>query len=104
MLSLANAMSEDEVREFDERIKRFLKTADDVAYVVEPKLDGLAIELVYEAGRFILGSTRGDGFIGEDVTRNLKTIKAIPLLLVQHGSDFCSAAYRGARRSHHEYT
>ncbi len=85
MLSLSNAMSEDEVREFDERVKRFLKTAADVAYVVEPKLDGLAVELVYEAGRFVLGSTRGDGFTGEDVTLNLKTIKALPLLLVQHG-------------------
>ena len=103
MLSLSNAMSEDEVREFDERVKRFLKTDADVEYVVEPKLDGLAVEIIYEDGRFILGSTRGDGFTGEDITLNLKTIKALPLLLVQNGRSFGSPPYRGARRGDHEY-
>jgi DNA ligase (NAD+) len=90
MLSLANAMSSEELREFDERVKRELKkrlnkdfTAID--YIVEPKLDGLAVELIYEDGRFILGSTRGDGYTGEDVTQNLKTIRAIPLVLSRHG-------------------
>jgi len=92
MLSLSNAMSLEEVLEFDERVKReLLKNKLDTALteidcVVEPKLDGLAVELVYENGRFILGSTRGDGFTGEDITQNLKTIRAIPLLLVKHWS------------------
>lgn len=81
MLSLSNAMSAEEVLEFDERVKKFLKSGEEIDYVVEPKLDGLAVELIYEAGRFILGSTRGDGYIGEDITQNLKTIKAIPLVL-----------------------
>jgi DNA ligase (NAD+) len=81
MLSLSNAMSLEEVLEFDERVKKFFKSKEEIDYVVEPKLDGLAVELIYEAGRFILGSTRGDGFTGEDITRNLKTIKAIPLVL-----------------------
>ncbi len=80
MLSLANAMAEDEVREFEGRIRRILELKDDadVGYVAEPKLDGLAIELVYEDGRLVVGSTRGDGTTGEDVTVNLKTIKSVP--------------------------
>jgi DNA ligase (NAD+) len=80
MLSLANAMDEDEVREFEGRIRRILELADDaeVTYVAEPKLDGLAIELVYEDGRLVVGSTRGDGTTGEDVTVNLRTIKTVP--------------------------
>ncbi|MCD6334059.1 MAG: NAD-dependent DNA ligase LigA [Candidatus Latescibacteria bacterium] len=81
MLSLENAFSEEEVREFDARVKRLLGTEEDVAYVAEPKFDGLAVEMVYEQGRFVLGSTRGDGFVGEDVTRNLRTIRSIPLVL-----------------------
>ena len=86
MLSLSNAMSQEEVIEFDERVKKILKSKDEVDYVVEPKLDGLAVELIYEAGRFILGSTRGDGYTGEDIAQNLKTIKAIPLVLNKRGS------------------
>ena len=80
MLSLANAMSEDEVREFDARVRRLLEIDGDggVTYVAEPKLDGLAIELVYEDGRLVVGSTRGDGTTGEDVTPNLETIKSVP--------------------------
>ena len=81
MLSLANAMDENEIDEFDKRIKKILKINDDIEYIAEPKLDGLAVELVYEKGKFIHGSTRGDGNIGEDITRNLKTIKEIPLLI-----------------------
>mgnify|MGYP005843898145 CR=1 FL=1 len=83
MLSLSNAFSEDEVREFDGRAKRFLgvEPAVELEYVVEPKYDGLAVELVYEDGLLQVGATRGDGEVGEDVTLNLKTIKAIPLLL-----------------------
>jgi len=76
MLSLANAMSDEELAEFDERIHRLLALPPETAvgYVCEPKLDGLAVELVYEAGRLALGSTRGDGAIGEDLTANLRTL------------------------------
>jgi len=81
MLSLANGMNEGEVREFDERLKRLLGTQEEIEYVVEPKIDGLAVELVYEAGRLTVGSTRGDGYTGEDVTQNLRTVKTIPLIL-----------------------
>ena len=81
MLSLANAMSAEEMREFDGRIKRMLKTEGDIEYVTEVKLDGLAVELVYEDGLFKVGSTRGDGTNGEDVTQNLRTIRSIPLRL-----------------------
>ncbi len=79
MLSLDNAFSHDEVREFDERVKRFLKTDKEIEYTVEPKYDGLAMELTYRKGLLIRASTRGDGYEGEDVTTNVKTIKAIPL-------------------------
>ncbi|MBI4849774.1 MAG: NAD-dependent DNA ligase LigA [Nitrospirae bacterium] len=79
MLSLDNAFSHDEVREFDERVKRFLKSDKDVEYTVEPKYDGLAMELTYRNGILIKASTRGDGVEGEDVTVNIKTIKAVPL-------------------------
>jgi DNA ligase (NAD+) len=87
MLSLANAMDAAEMNEFDQRIKRFLKNERDVEYVAEVKLDGLAIELVYEDGRLVAGSTRGDGVNGEDVTPNIRTIKSIPLRLLKpaHG-------------------
>jgi len=83
MLSLANAFDEAEARDFDKRVKKFLGTSDDVEYVTEPKLDGLAVELVYERGQFIVGSTRGDGVNGENITQNLRTIKTIPLQLIR---------------------
>ena len=79
MLSLANAFSDEEIREFDRRCRRFLGSDDPIRYVVEPKLDGLAVNLLYESGRLTVGSTRGDGTVGEDVTLNLRTIPAIPL-------------------------
>ena len=81
MMSLANAMNEDELKAFDDRLKKRLNKSDEIEYVIEPKLDGLAVELVYENGKFINGSTRGDGNTGEDITTNLKTIKGIPLVL-----------------------
>ena len=81
MMSLANAMSDDELKAFDERLKKILNSAEEIEYVIEPKLDGLAVELIYENGKFINGSTRGDGNTGEDITSNLKTIKGIPLIL-----------------------
>ena len=79
MLSLGNAFSEDEVREFDIRVRKVLKTDDEIEYTVEPKYDGLAIELYYSKGIFVNASTRGDGYEGEDVTQNIKTIRSIPL-------------------------
>ncbi len=85
MLSLANALSEEEIRAFDERIKRFLGTEEEISYVVEPKLDGIGVNLVYERGIFRWGATRGDGTIGEDITRNLKTIREIPLEMRRSG-------------------
>jgi DNA ligase (NAD+) len=83
MLSLENAFNEADIFDFDERIKRFLAIpfTERIDYVCEPKMDGLAVELVYENGEFTVGSTRGDGFVGEDVTQNLKTVKSIPLRL-----------------------
>jgi len=78
MLSLANAFSSEEMRDFDLRIRRLAKT-DKMDYVAEPKLDGLAVNLIYENGLFIRGATRGDGATGEDVTQNLKTIASLPL-------------------------
>ena len=80
MLSLDNAFNEEEMRRFDERIRKELGK-ENVAYIAEPKLDGLSVELVYENGIFTRGSTRGDGYNGEDVTENLKTIRAVPLRL-----------------------
>ena len=90
LLSLDSLMAEDEVREFDERVRKGLGLdeglfAEDVAYMAEPKFDGLSIELVYEDGVFARGSTRGDGETGEDVTENLRTIRAIPLRLREDG-------------------
>ncbi|RPI36885.1 MAG: NAD-dependent DNA ligase LigA, partial [Nitrospiraceae bacterium] len=80
MLSLGNAFSYDEVREFDKRTKRLLKNSDrEIEYTVEPKYDGLAIELSYRDGLLFRASTRGDGYVGEDVTHNIRTIKAVPL-------------------------
>ena len=79
MLSLDNAFSSDEVREFETRAKRFLKSDKEIEYTVEPKYDGLAMELTYRKGLFVRASTRGDGYEGEDVTLNVRTIKAIPL-------------------------
>ncbi len=80
MLSLANAMDNDELVAFNERLKKRLNEKI-LNYIAEPKLDGLGVELVYKNGIFTKGSTRGDGFIGEDITHNLKTIKSLPLTL-----------------------
>lgn len=84
MLSLGNAFSADDLREFDKKAKRALGMELDlpIAYVCELKLDGLAVSLTYENGVFVQGATRGDGATGEDITQNLRTIKALPLRLV----------------------
>jgi DNA ligase (NAD+) len=79
MLSLGNAFSEEEVTEFDERIKRQLGDKAEPDFVAEPKIDGVAVNLIYEKGVFRVGATRGDGFTGEDVTQNLRTIRTLPL-------------------------
>ncbi|MEA3417610.1 MAG: NAD-dependent DNA ligase LigA [Thermodesulfobacteriota bacterium] len=81
MLSLGNAFADSEIIDFDRRIKKILKTEDDILYTVEPKLDGLAVELVYEKGKLIVASTRGDGINGEVITSNVRTIRSAPLLL-----------------------
>ena len=81
MLSLANAMNKKELNAFYARIKKLLEPQNDLELVGEPKLDGLGVELVYENSFFVHGSTRGDGITGENITQNLKTIKAIPLYL-----------------------
>ena len=81
MLSLGNAFDEDEMTAFDKRIREKLEV-DSVEYVAETKLDGLAISILYEDGQFIRAATRGDGATGEDVTLNVKTIKSIPLTLL----------------------
>lgn len=78
MFSLGNAFSNEEIIEFDNRIKR-LAGVDNISYIAEPKLDGLAVNLIYENGIFKQGATRGDGTTGEDVTQNLKTISSLPL-------------------------
>src|ERR1700691_6439527 len=85
MMSLGNAMDAEEMREFDKRIKRLLKSDADIEYVAEIKLDGLGIELIYEDGRLTVGSTRGDGTNGENVTQNIRTIKSVPLRLQNPG-------------------
>ena len=81
MLSLGNAMNDDELIAFDERMKKGLGTDIDIVYISEPKIDGLGVELIYEHGTYISGSTRGDGFIGEDITQNLRTIRSLPIKL-----------------------
>src|SRR6267378_3792912 len=80
MLSLDNATSPDDLREFEARLHRALPGTP-LAYVCEPKIDGLGIALLYERGRFIRGATRGDGRVGEDITPNLRTIRSIPMVL-----------------------
>jgi DNA ligase (NAD+) len=80
MLSLESVMNTDDALEFDRRMKKGLG-GDDVSYVVEPKFDGLSVELVYEDGALARGATRGDGTVGEDITPNIRTIRAVPLRL-----------------------
>jgi DNA ligase (NAD+) len=83
MLSLENAFDEEEALAFDQRVRRFLKTDEEILYTAEPKMDGVAVELVYENGLLSQASTRGDGYTGELITLNIRTIKTIPLALVK---------------------
>jgi DNA ligase (NAD+) len=84
MLSLENATNEAEIREFDLRVKKILGMSQEqrIDYVCEPKMDGLAVELVYEEGGLAVASTRGDGITGEEVTANIRTVRSLPLRLV----------------------
>src|SRR5580700_10022826 len=84
MLSLGNAFDADELRAFDERVRKLAGGAA-VAYTCELKIDGLAVSLHYEQGALVRGGTRGDGTAGEEVTENLRTIRSIPLRLRGHG-------------------
>ncbi len=87
MLSLAKARDEDDLRAFDQHLKEILGSSADIEYVFEPKIDGLAVEIVYENGILTAGSTRGDGVTGENVTQNVKTIHAVPLKLFHQGNE-----------------
>jgi DNA ligase (NAD+) len=81
MLSLQNAFDLEGAVEFDERIKRFLGDTKEIEFVAEPKMDGLAVEIIFIDGRYSQASTRGDGYTGEDVTQNIKTVRSIPMRL-----------------------
>jgi DNA ligase (NAD+) len=93
MLSLENTYSEGEVREFDKRINKALDKS--VKYEVTLKVDGVAVSLHYRNGKFVLGATRGDGLSGDNITQNLKTIKAIPLQLLIHDRELMNIEVRG---------
>src|SRR5262245_49896568 len=81
MLSLDNAFTEEDVLNFDRRVRERLEDAQEIQYSAEPKLDGLAVSFRYEQGRLVQAATRGDGFRGEDVTHSVRTIKSLPLQL-----------------------
>lgn len=82
MLSLGNAFHEQDLHDFDRRVRQAI--GDDVEYICELKIDGLAVSLTYENGEFVRGATRGDGTVGEDITSNLKTVRSIPLRLKEN--------------------
>ncbi len=86
MLSLDNAFGPGDVEDFVRRIKTRLKAGEPIDFACEPKIDGVAVSLLYEEGRFVRGATRGDGSVGEDITQNVRTIDAIPLRLM--GDDY----------------
>jgi DNA ligase (NAD+) len=96
LLSLDNAFDEEEVRAWERRVRRLLGDGAGLRYTVEPKIDGLAVSLIYQNGRLVQGATRGNGFVGEDVTQNLRTIPAIPLRIPVVG-DEAPPAYLEAR-------
>jgi DNA ligase (NAD+) len=81
MLSLDNGFSDEDILEFDGRVKRNLDTLDEILYTAEPKMDGVAVELIYENGKLVTASTRGDGVTGELITDNVKTIQTVPLVM-----------------------
>ena len=81
MLSLDNGFKDEDILDFDRRVKRNLKIQGDIQYTAEPKMDGVAVELIYEDGRLTTASTRGDGLLGELITTNVKTIRSVPLIM-----------------------
>lgn len=85
MMSIDNAVDEQETREFDRRIKRFLKTEEEIEYVLQPKFDGVSASLTYIEGALLHGATRGDGKTGEEITANVKTVRSVPLALSGRG-------------------
>lgn len=96
MLSLDNTYNEKELEEFEQRVLRNLENKiDSIQWVIEQKIDGVAVSLEYENGKFIRGSTRGDGVVGDDITQNLKTIKSLPLELLNNGEKYSRLEVRG---------
>ena len=85
MLSLDNAFGDDDLTDFNRRLQDRLKSVDDIEYACEPKLDGIAVSLLYQDGVLVRGATRGDGATGEDITQNVRTIASIPLCLIGSG-------------------
>jgi DNA ligase (NAD+) len=85
MLSLDNAFNDENILEFDKRVRRNLDTRDKILYTAEPKMDGVAVELIYENGILVTASTRGDGLVGEGITNNVKTIQTVPLVMQTEG-------------------
>ena len=98
MLSLDNAFAEEDLVAFDRRVRERLEDVEQIEYSAEPKLDGLAISFRYESGRLVQAATRGDGLRGEDVTHNVRTIKAVPDSVLRGSA---AKAARSARRSVH---
>ncbi len=86
MLSLDNGFDDEDILDFDKRIKRYLDRPSEIIYTAEPKMDGVAVELVYVDGQLLTASTRGDGFTGEVITANVKTIGAVPILMRPSGA------------------
>ena len=86
MLSLDNAFNEDDMGDFNRRVSERINSSDDIEYACEPKLDGIAVSLLYENGLLVRGATRGDGSTGENITQNIRTVASIPLKLL--GSDY----------------
>jgi len=96
MLSLSNTYDQKELEDFEKRVFRHLKDeVDTIGWVVEQKIDGIAVSLEYENGNFVRGSTRGDGVIGDDITQNLKTIKSVPLKLFNKRKNYSKLDVRG---------
>lgn len=86
MLSLDNGFNDDDILEFDKRVSRNLGDTDNIIYTAEPKMDGVAVELIYENGKLVTAATRGDGQTGEMITANVKTIQTVPLVMQAHPS------------------
>ncbi len=95
MLSLDNTYNFNELRNFDKRVKTLLSVDIDIEYSVEPKIDGVAVRIVYEGGMFVLAASRGNGTIGDNITENIKTLKRLPFRLIDVGGDLKNIDIRG---------